>query len=207
VAAVAGGTGRLTLGDRLAPLVLASASPRRRELLGRLGLVFEQAPVEIDESPREGESALETCRRLAGDKARAAASRLRRGTVLGSDTLVVLDGVGLGKPADEPAAREMLSALAGRRHQVASSVALLHVPSGRLLCEIDVAEVEFEPLAGDWLGGYLSSGEWRDKAGAYGIQGQAGAFARLVDGDLETVVGLPTRIVTDLLRAMEEITR
>ena len=183
----------------LLPLVLASASPRRAELLAEAGLEFELAPVALDESALDGERPEQTCRRLAAAKAAAAAAGRRSGTVLGGDTLIEHEGRPLGKPRDERDAAAMLGALAGRRHRVWSAVALVHAPSGLSVDGVLGADVELLPLSAGWLPSYLASGEWRDKAGAYAIQGRAAGFTRLVDGELDTVVGLPRRLVGELL--------
>jgi septum formation protein len=183
----------------LAPLVLASASPRRAELLAEAGLEFETAPAQLDESAVPGEPPGQTCRRLAAAKAAASAAGRRTGTVLGGDTLIEHEGHLLGKPCDEADAAAMLAALAGRRHRVWSAVALVHAPTGLALDGLEGADVELLPLSAGWLPSYLESGEWRDKAGAYAIQGRAASFARLVDGELDTVVGMPRRLLGELL--------
>ena len=183
----------------LAPLVLASASPRRAELLAEAGLEFETAPAQLDERALPGESPGQTCRRLAAAKAAAARAGRSRGTLLGGDTLIEHEGRLLGKPRDERDAAAMLAALAGRRHRVWSAVALVHVPTGLAIDGLEGADVELLPLSAGWLPGYLASGEWRDKAGAYAIQGRAAAFTRLVEGELDTVVGLPRRLLRELL--------
>lgn len=197
--------------DALAPLVLASASPRRAALLQEAGLAFDCAPAEVDENELPGEAPRATCLRLARAKARAGAAGRARGTVLGGDTLVELDGAALGKPRDAQQAAAMLASLAGRRHRVWSAVALVHAGSGLSAADVEGADVEFAPLADGWLEGYLRSGEWEGKAGAYAIQGRAEAFARLVAGELDTVVGLPRTLLAALLARLasdlEEITR
>jgi septum formation protein len=203
VAARAGGAGGLSLPAHLAPLVLASASPRRAALLAGLGWPAEVRPAGVDERPLPGEAPRDTCLRLARAKAAAVARGLRAGCVLGGDTLVLLDGRALSKPADAAEAESMLRALAGRRHEVASAVALQHVPSGRVVAGLDVAQVEFDPLERGWLERYLARGEWRGKAGAYGIQERAAAFARVVDGAWSTVVGLPLDLLARLALRLE----
>lgn len=203
MAVVPVGVRELTLPRLLAPLVLASASPRRTELLGAAGWVHVVAPTDVDETLPEGLEAIEACRHLAEAKARAGAAGRAEGTVLGADTLVVLKGVALGKPGDGAEARAMLSALSGRTHQVVSAVALLHVPSARLLSGAAVSDVGFDLLDESTLQAYLDGREWCDKAGAYAIQGDAAAFAHLVDGDLDTVIGLPMRLVETLADELE----
>jgi septum formation protein len=187
----------------LAPLVLASASPRRAALLAEAGLPFERVSAEVDERAAAGERPEQTCLRLARAKAAAGAAGRSAGTVLGGDTLVELDGCALGKPQDVTDASTMLSALAGRRHRVWSAIALVHAPTGRAVSGVDCAEVEFAPLSSGWLPGYLAAGEWRGKAGAYAIQGLAAPFAWLVSGELDTVVGLPRALLGRLLQRLE----
>jgi len=173
------------------PLILASASPRRRELLERAGVCFEAAPVEVDERLGPDEAPEEAARRLAADKARAAAALHGDRFVLAADTLVVLDGRALGKPADEDEARAMLRALSGREHTVVTGYAAA-APGGEPL-RIDSAEtaVRFDELAERDIEWYVGTGEPMDKAGAYGIQGRAAALVQRVSGSYTNVVGLP----------------
>jgi septum formation protein len=193
--------------ERLAPLLLASRSPRRTELLAAAGYRHELVAGDVDETPLPGEAPRVTCLRLAEAKARAGAAGRAAGTVLGGDTLIELDGVALGKPDDEVHAREMLARLSGRTHAVVSAVALQRAPRGPLVSGLAVAEVAFAPLDAATLAGYLASREWEGKAGAYAIQGRAAAFARLVSGDLDTVVGLPLALVGQLLQLLDGQTR
>lgn len=186
---------------RLTPLVLASASPRRRDILAAAGWEHTVSPSDVDESARAGESALACCERLARDKARAAgraAGAGRTGGILAGDTIVEIDGEMLGKPADRRAAAAMLRRLSGRVHRVASSVALLELSSGELASGIAVSEVRFDELDEARLATYLDSDEWAGKAGGYAIQGEAGAFAHLVSGSMDTVIGLPMELVRSL---------
>jgi septum formation protein len=198
------GLTRLSLDARLAPLVLASASPRRVALLSAAGLAFERAAVQVDETPRPGEHAEAACLRLAVDKARAAAAGRRRGTILAGDTLVALDGRPLGKPADAGEARAMLSALSGREHEVFSASAALRLSDGRLASGVARARVAFDALDAATVADYLAGGEWEGKAGSYAIQGRAGRFARLVEGELDTVIGLNLALVARLLAQLQE---
>jgi septum formation protein len=187
------------LDERLAPLVLASASPRRAALLAGAGVAFERAAADVDETPRPGERAAGACLRLAEEKARAAAAGRRRGTILAGDTLVALDGRPLGKPADAREARTMLAALAGREHEVFSASAALRLSDGRLVSGLARARVAFDALDEAALSEYLAGGEWEGKAGSYAIQGRAGRFAHLQEGELDTVIGLNLRLVAELL--------
>jgi septum formation protein len=179
--------------------VLASASPRRRELLARLVAEFESRPSDVDETPRPGESPRALVERLALAKAEAAA---RPGEIaLGADTEVALDGEVLGKPADAGAARRMLRRLAGREHEVWSGVALVDRRGERTRREVGsgLTKVRFRALADAEIAAYADSGEPLDKAGAYAIQGGAAGFVAGLDGELTNVVGLPLPLVGELL--------
>jgi len=161
----------------------------------------------VHETPLPGESPRATCLRLAEAKARAGAAGRTSGTALGGDTLIELDGVALGKPADAEEARGMLTRLSGRTHAVISAVALQRAPDGPAVSGLAESAVAFAALDAAALEGYLASREWDGKAGAYAIQGRAAAFARLVSGDLDTVVGLPLALVSQLLALLDGRTR
>jgi septum formation protein len=183
------------------PLVLASASPRRADLLTSAGYVFDIHAVEIDESVRPGEPPREYVRRLAVTKADAAADPSRDDElVLGADTTVVLEGEILGKPLDDAEAFAMLRRLAGRTHEVLTGVALRH--GGRTVSDVSCTVVQFAQLTEEDLAWYVASGEPRDKAGAYGIQGLASRFIERIDGSYPNVVGLPVALVTRLIRQL-----
>jgi septum formation protein len=185
------------------PLVLASASPRRRELLSSLGLRFEVRPCDIDESVVAGEGSLGYVRRLAEEKLHAAFGLLAADAdvfVLASDTTVVVDDVILGKPEDAAEGRAMLERLSGRAHEVRTAIALGR--AGRTLEVRDVVtRVVFRVLGADEIARYVATGEGRDKAGGYGIQGLAGAFVRGLEGSYSNVVGLPVAETLELLVA------
>ena len=175
----------------LKPLVLASASPRRRALLAGAGVRFTVAPVDLDETPLAAEDPLAFVRRMAGLKAVTAAHRAASdAVVLGTDTVVTLDGRILGKPRDEAEAAEMLRTLSGRRHAVITAWALA---TGTQVVAADhrAAEVTFRDLDERDVTHYVATGEPMDKAGAYGIQGHGGALVEAFRGDFSTVVGLP----------------
>lgn len=179
-------------------LVLASASPRRAELLHRLGLRFEIVPSHVPENGVDGETPEEHAERLAREKAMEV-GRLHPGTmVLAGDTVVVRDGVPLGKPRDEDEAVAMLRSLAGRVHLVVSGLALAF-PDGSLRSGVSTTEVEFRVFDGSFARRYAETGEPMDKAGAYGIQGLGGVLVRGIKGDFYTVVGLPLPLLLDLL--------
>jgi septum formation protein len=177
-------------------LHLASSSPRRREILAALGLTFSHGGVDIDESRRPGEGLEEMARRLAQEKALAAA---RDGLpVLAADTIVVLGDRAFGKPATEGDALSMLAALSGRSHRVITGVALS--ADGELATAMSDTEVRFRDIRPDEALAYWQSGEPQDKAGAYGIQGLGGVFVESINGSYSGVVGLPVFETASLLR-------
>ncbi len=180
-------------------LILASASPRRRELLGVFGIDFDVRPADIDESVITGETPADYTLRLAVEKAQAVAGEYGDSFVLGSDTTVALQGDCLGKPADAEGARGMLERLSGTVHEVLSAVALVH-PGGGVETRLSTTLVDFARLPTEWIRDYIASGEPMDKAGAYGIQGAAGVWVRRLDGSYTGVVGLPLFETGELLR-------
>jgi septum formation protein len=184
-------------------LVLASASPRRRELLAQIGCRFEVIPAHIDETVRAGESPADYVVRVARDKAlavwRAEGGRL---PVLGSDTAVVLDGRILGKPVDRGEAVAMLRRLSGRTHEVFSAVALVH-GDARIDDRLNVSRVTFAELEPDWIEAYCDSGDPMDKAGAYGVQGRAGERIVRIEGSFYGVMGLPLYETSRLLEVLK----
>jgi septum formation protein len=180
-------------------LILASASPRRLELLARLGVVPDAVnPADIDETPRKAEPALAYARRMAAEKAAAAAEP--GAIVLAADTVVAAGRRILPKAEDEGAARAALSLLSGRRHQVHSAVTLIGA-DGRARHRLSTSVVAFKRLDGPELDAYLASGEWRGKAGGYAIQGRAEALVRMLRGSHSGVMGLPLFETRALLRS------
>jgi septum formation protein len=182
-----------------ARLILASASPRRRELLGRLGVTFEVMASGIEEV-LDGPPVPETVARLALEKARAVAGRVGRGIVLGADTVVVIDGVALGKPLDPADARAMLRRLRGRVHDVITGVAVVDAQVGRALTAGVVTRVEMADASDDAIDAYVAGGEPLDKAGAYAIQGEGATLVAEFAGSYSNVVGLPLGATAWLLR-------
>ena len=180
-------------------VVLASASPRRADLLRQLGLSFETLPVDIDEAPKTGEMPADYVVRLAREKAGAGYQQHGdpRALVLGSDTTVVLDGRILGKPLDEADARALVTALSGRDHQVMTGVAL--AAETGIEARLSVTDVSFRALDPREIEAYCATGEPMDKAGGYGIQGRGGAFVTTISGSYSAVVGLPLDITASLL--------
>lgn len=184
------------------PVVLASGSSRRRELLGQMGIEdFEVLPAQGEETAPEGLAPDALVARLALQKAREVAALRPEATVIGADTVVALDGQVLGKPSDEEEAREMLSALSGRRHQVYTGMAVLS--GGQAFTHVECTQVEFRPLTAEEIAAYVATGESMDKAGAYGIQGRACVFIRGIQGDYYNVVGLPVCALHELLAQLE----
>jgi septum formation protein len=195
-------------------LILASASPRRRELLQRVGLKVQVVPSEIDESPRPGERAGDYVRRMAIEKAaaavpaarglaipEAASSETRRAIpLLAADTTVIVDGTILGKPTDEAHARHMLERLAGRRHEVATAYRI--VSAAREVDRTVTTVVAMRLIDPREVDAYIAGGEWRGKAGGYAVQGVAAAFVTELRGSWTNVVGLPLAEVLADLRAL-----
>ena len=182
-----------------ARLLLASSSPRRAEILGTLGIPFDVAVADVDESLLPGESGREAAVRLARAKAAAAAARCPNGWVLAADTLVLIDGAVLGKPRDDAEAAEMLRLLSGREHVVVTAVSLLR-SGGAEVATIEESRVRIAPLDEEEIRWYVATGEPRDKAGAYAVQGLGARFVESVDGSFSNVMGLPARGVYRLLR-------
>jgi septum formation protein len=187
---------------RLGPLLLASRSPQRRAILEQLGIEFTVVHPRYDESPLAGAEPAEVARVHAAGKAGAVAAGAAGRPVLGVDTVVAVDGIALGKPADADEAGRFLQLLAGRRHEVHSGLCL--VAGGRRFERLATTTVSFRPLAGEDVDWYLASGEWRERAGGYAIQRRGGALVTGIEGDYTNVVGLP---VAALLDAMGEAVR
>lgn len=174
-------------------LVLASASPRRRQLLEMLQIPLLVKAADVQEIPLPGEAPQAYTRRLARDKARAVPGHL----VLGADTTVVLDGQLLEKPVDDADALRMLMALQGRSHTVVTAICL--IADGVERTAIDETTVTFRPASESLLRDYVATGEPRDKAGSYGIQGWGAALIERIEGDFFSVMGLPVRLVIQLM--------
>jgi septum formation protein len=182
-------------------LVLASASPRRRELLAQLGIVFDVMAADVDETPRPGEDPLLYVQRLSVDKANAVAS------VAGPDALVIaadttVDAAGriLGKPVDDADARSMLLALSGATHRVHTGVTVAR--GGRVVTAVETTDVTFIDVTQDLLDWYVATGEPFDKAGAYAIQGAGALLVERVSGSVSNVIGLPLTVLADLVAAV-----
>ncbi len=178
-------------------LVLASASPRRREILQSLGLAIEIRAADVDETVLPGESPYDAAERLAREKAERVAASERDAVVVAADTIVVLGGLALGKPAGRGDAVRMLRALSGCRHEVVTGLAVAR--DGRVLSGRDVTGVVFAPMTEEEIASYAASGETDDKAGAYALQGLGGVFIERVEGSPSNVIGLPVRLLVRLL--------
>jgi len=178
-------------------IVLASTSPRRKQLLEMLRIPFKVVPPDVDETRHPGEAPEPYVRRVAHAKAQSVATRERRALVLAADTTVVLDGELFAKPVDAADAVAMLTRLQGRTHHVLTAVAV--AGDGRVEEALDVSAVTFRPATTKDLERYVATGEPLDKAGAYAIQGLGAPLVERVDGDFFGVMGLPLRLVLDLL--------
>jgi septum formation protein len=185
-------------------LVLASASPRRSELLRNAGISFRVEPAHVPEVPLTQEVPLAYAQRLAREKALVVFSRHPNEVVLGADTVVVVDNHLLEKPANAEDATRMLRLLSGRSHQVITGVCVVAPGFERTVAEI--TDVSFSPLSDEEIAGYVATGEPMDKAGAYGIQGIASRWIKRIEGCYFNVVGLPVHRVYGLLRAAENAT-
>jgi septum formation protein len=180
-------------------LILASASPRRQELLREAGIAFQIHPSDIAEQRKPGEPPLDYALRLAREKAEAVSRQFPESCVLGADTIVVVDHEVLEKPLDPADARRMLRLLSGRGHSVTTAVSL-SLPLSAAITRSATTQVVFRKITDQEIEAYVASGEPMDKAGAYAIQGAAGAWVERVEGDYSNVVGLPLALVTEMLR-------
>ena len=205
------------MGSPGARLLLASASPRRRELLARLGLEFEVRVADLDETPLPGEDPRTYVARLAAAKASAVADAAPEPNVVvvGADTAVVVDGHLLGKPADDADAARMLRLLSGRTHEVLTGVAVVEradgfddaaggtalLPARSAAVDVAVTEVTFAELGDGDVAWYVASGEPADKAGAYAVQGRGAVFVTSIAGSPDNVIGLPLALTRRLLEA------
>jgi septum formation protein len=187
---------------KLPKLILASASPRRAEILRIVGWPFEILAVDVDETRRGDEEAAIYVERVAGEKAQAAATRFPGASVVGADTIVVIDEEILGKPRDEDNARRMLRQLSGQWHQVLTGIALINGAPAEIRVAHETTEVKFAAMSEDEIDWYVSSGEPLDKAGAYAIQGLGSRFIEGIRGDYFNVVGLPVRLLYELATAV-----
>ncbi|PYS23958.1 MAG: septum formation inhibitor Maf [Acidobacteria bacterium] len=182
----------------LPKIILASASPRRAEILRTVGWPFETLPVNIDESRRDNEDAAGYVQRLAREKAEAAAPKARNQLIVAADTTVVIDDHILEKPLDENDARRMLRLLNNRWHQVLTGIAIIDAQS-RTMIAYEQTEVKFAAMSDEQIDWYVASDEPMGKAGAYAIQGLGARFIEGIRGDYFNVVGLPVRLLYELV--------
>ncbi len=179
-------------------IILASSSPRRRQLLTLIGIGHTVIPADIDEMPLPGELPNGHAERLAREKAQTVAEAFPNELVIGADTIVVLDDRILGKPRDEDHAREMLAELSGRTHTVVTAMAC--ALNGEIVSGVETVEVTFRYLTAAEIGAYVATGEPMDKAGSYGIQGFGATIVKRIDGDYFAVMGLSLVRLVSLMR-------
>jgi len=180
-------------------IILASNSPRRREMLRQIGLDFSIDPADVDERPIPGEGPESYALRVAEDKAAVAAQKACTGIVIAADTIVVVNGLVLGKPADVSDAERMLKLLSGRAHRVITGLVVRDASDGRFLSKTAVTTVWFRDLSYEEIRSYVMSGEPLDKAGAYGIQEKGALLVKKIDGCYFNVVGLPLSLLGEML--------
>ncbi len=180
-------------------IILASNSPRRRDLLTQIGLTFTQDPADVDERTLPGENAGDYARRVALDKARVAAGRAGHAIVIAADTIVVLDDTILGKPQDSGDAERMLTELSGKMHLVMTGLTVMDAAAGKAQTRLATTKVWFRRLSKDMIIRYVKTGEPLDKAGAYGIQEKGALLVERIDGCYFNVVGLPISLLAEML--------
>lgn len=188
-------------------IVLASASPRRSELLQSAGISFTIVPGDIDETPLPEEEPVAHVLRLAEGKAREVASRADGRFIVGADTIVLCDKEIMGKPCDSADAKRMLRRLSGRAHQVITGFAVLDRETGRVESRVVNTDVTFKPLDDEEISAYVATGCPMDKAGAYAIQGGAAYMVERIDGSYTNVVGLPLCEMVKTLREMGALSK
>jgi septum formation protein len=185
------------------PIILASSSPRRKDLLRQIGIEFMSDHVDVDERVLPNEKPEVYVARVALDKARAEVQKAGAGIVIAADTIVALDDAILGKPANARDAARMLGLLSGKRHQVITGLAIIDAATGITLTRNEVTYVWFHPLAQDEIDSYVNTGEPLDKAGAYGIQGKGALLVDRIEGCYYNVVGLPLSLLAKMLRTFD----
>lgn len=184
-------------------LILASASPRRAEVLRDAGLDFRIISSALDETPLNGESPQDLVRRLAESKAQLVGQRsIGPALIIAADTVVSADSKFFGKPRDADEGREMLRQLSGRTHKVHTGLAVLRLPDQATRVELETTEVSFAPVSEEEINAYISTGEPFDKAGAYAIQGRGGRYVTRIEGCYFNVVGLPLALLYRILKEM-----
>ena len=197
------GPGRVATNTMNKPIILASSSPRRRELLRQVGLSFKTAPAHVDERVLAGERPETYAVRVASEKAHAAAKKFSSGVIIAADTVVIVESEILGKPADPADAERMLGMLSGNMHRVITGLAVMDVGTGKMLTRTAITKVWFRSLSREEIASYVKGGEPLDKAGAYGIQGKGALLVERIDGCYFNVVGLPLVLLSDMLKEFE----
>lgn len=187
------------------PLILASASPRRKELLHSAGLKFKIVPAHVNEDGIDGETPRQHVLRLALAKAMAVARKQPESFILGADTIVVIDNMILGKPRNKIQARQMLERLSGRVHNVFTGFALIHIDSGRKIRKVVQSAVKFKAISPEEMEWYIACDEPYDKAGGYAVQGRGASFIKNIRGSYTNVMGLPLCEVLEELKTMDAI--
>ena len=181
-------------------IILASASPRRREILENVNVKFTVQSSQIEEVILENEDPKDLVMRLAFEKCIDVAKKNRNALVIGADTIVVLDNNILGKPKDEDHAYEMIKSLSNKKHQVITGISLINLSLNKKVIDYVVSEVTFKDLSEETIRDYIKTKESLDKAGAYGIQGYGGLLVDSIKGDYFNIVGLPVSRISDLLK-------
>jgi len=182
------------------PIILASASPRRQQLLSQLGLKFSVEPSCVEEKPDLSLDFGPLAAKMAFQKAVAVAEKHKEGLVIGADTIVVLDDKILGKPGTANDAEAMLKSLSGRWHKVYTGLSLIDAATKRYICDFEESRVKFKDLSYCEIQNYIKTGEPMDKAGAYGIQGKGALFIEKIEGDYYNIVGLPVFKLSKMLK-------
>ena len=181
-------------------IILASASPRRKEILENTNVKFKIMASSIEELRLEGESPCQMVMRLAFEKGIDIASRQKSDLVISADTIVVLDNTVLGKPKDEIEARKMITSLSGRTHQVITGISLINLDNNKKIIDYVISNVKFKNLSEEDINDYIRTKESLDKAGAYGIQGYGALLVEEIQGDYFNIVGFPISKLSDLLK-------
>lgn len=181
-------------------IILASASPRRKEILENTNIKFDIISSSIEELILDGESPCQMVMRLAFEKGIDIASKQKSDLVISADTIVVLDDNVLGKPKDEEEARKMITNLSGRTHQVITGISLINLENNKKIIDYVISNVKFKKLSKDDINDYIKTKESLDKAGAYGIQGYGALLVEEIQGDYFNIVGLPISKLSDLLK-------
>ena len=188
-----------------ASFILASASPRRREAIQSIGLNFKIIPAHINEDYLAGESPSQHVRRLSCNKAMAVSEKHRHAWVLGADTIVVIDGIILGKPENKTQAKKMLNRLSGREHKVFTGFTIIHIGLKIYRTKVVQSIVRFKTISPDEMNWYINCNEPYDKAGGYAIQGKGSYFIRSIRGSYTNVIGLPLCEVVETLKEFKAI--